>query len=489
MGRLGIKHIILVSVLAALSCLLTGFAVYGGICGRDIIREITIEAGTKPDAQQFVSDPAGERAYFIDCAQADTSHPGTYPVIVRRGLFDYHTTLVVRDTTPPVANCVSVRIRLGETCQPEDFVTDIQDATAVNVSFKKEPVWNLAGNQGVELVLTDAGGNTADIAATLNIRGVIARRTIEAGEAIPLARTFLLRPGHRVKYVSDLNEELTRIPGVHTIGLMVDGSFCTSELNVTDHTPPVIDGVSDCTVMIEEKVDWWHDVTVTDNAEGEIVRTLDFGEAKLSAKGTFLEAGIYPLTFVATDETGNRASKTVTVTVKQPASRYTVDKVWEICDKILAQIITPDMTLEQKVHAIWAYPRPHFGWTGSFKHTNWIQGAIDCYNHKGADCFAYASITYALYQRIGVPCKMIHKIPTRVEHWWTLVDIGDGWRHNDSSQFRYGYDIYLWTTEQINWHNVNRGRHHNYNPVLYPELLTGSATKIINPSPDKDAPH
>lgn len=482
-------------------CVLTCFAVavfvYYSVERTNLYTERTIEAGNVPDADIFIKDGTG--AYFVEgSAYADTSLPGTYAMILRKGLVNHAVTLDIVDTTAPAALTRPVDIELGEKCAEMDFIERITDATDVSVSYVDTPDYARVGDQQVKLRLVDAGNNESIVTSSLHINGTVESLTIEAGDAVPEASEFLLEDSYTATYATAPEEAISRSVGDHEMEIMVDGAACHSVLHVVDTTPPVITDAKDLTVFIGQNMDLWMGVNASDNADGELEKRLDT-DAPLDDSGLFAEAGSYTLVYTAIDASSNMTQVPVTVRVRTPAPAapktgnstvtYDIDWLWAKCDEILAQITTPDMTIEQKVTAIWGYPRKHTGWLGYSVHGNWVQGAIDCINRKGGDCFAFASCTYALFQRAGIRAGMIaRKQPASTEHYWNIVDIGDGWRHVDPTIFRDKTQIILWTTEQILYDNVHHDHHHDYDPLAYPELATGSATVVINPSKDPNSP-
>lgn len=78
--------------------------------------------------------------------------------------------LHVADTTPPTAIAVNETIQIGEAVFPENFVTDIFDASPIaSIAFLEEPNVFAKQEQSVMVVVEDAFGNTAVITAQLYI--------------------------------------------------------------------------------------------------------------------------------------------------------------------------------------------------------------------------------------------------------------------------------------------------------------------------------
>lgn len=131
---------------------------------------LTIEAGSPlPDASFFFNGEDAEVSYLSDTSAINTSVPGEYEVTLMKGNRKVSATLVVQDTVAPTGTAVDVTVLTPNPAKAEDFVRDIQDATAVSVKFEKEPDTATVGDQQVTLMLTDAAGNMTKLTATLHV--------------------------------------------------------------------------------------------------------------------------------------------------------------------------------------------------------------------------------------------------------------------------------------------------------------------------------
>lgn len=71
------------------------------------------------------------------------------------------------DTTPPAAQPKTVLANAPGPLQAKDFVTDITDESAVQVTFAANPDWSKEGTQEIKVLLTDAAGNRTTVTSTL----------------------------------------------------------------------------------------------------------------------------------------------------------------------------------------------------------------------------------------------------------------------------------------------------------------------------------
>ncbi len=134
---------------------------------RDSVR---IEIGNPVTVEKFINtdiDSYRGRVFEFDDPLTVASYGiGTYKIgILVDGMLEY-SSLILEDTTPPVASPVTVHITAQTgTPRAEDFVADIKDATSVACTFKEEYDFNTTVDVPVVIILTDEAGNTAEISS------------------------------------------------------------------------------------------------------------------------------------------------------------------------------------------------------------------------------------------------------------------------------------------------------------------------------------
>lgn len=195
----------------------------------EVQEQLTIEAGEHfPWPDEFLAErERGEADMFFtsDVSHIDTSVPGTYPVELKSGGGSYLSEVRVVDTVAPTGTAQDLTVIYTELPQASDFITDIQDVTDVTVSFQTEPDFDLEGEQTVSLLLTDAGGNIAQLSAQLTI--------------------------------------------------------------IFDLEPPVITGVDDILVYQGDTIAYRNGITVTDNRDTAPQLTIDSSTVDLSTPGQY----------------------------------------------------------------------------------------------------------------------------------------------------------------------------------------------------------
>ena len=64
----------------------------------------------------------------------------------------------------------------------------------------------------------------------------------------------------------------------------------------------------------------------------------------------------------------------------------------------------------------------------------------------------------------------IEKIPAKSRHYWSLVDIGDGWLHFDSCPRVVWHDFCLITDAELMEYSNANNLSHNYDKSKYPKV-------------------
>ncbi len=360
-----------------------------------------VEAGVEVKPSDFLKKPDENAVFTGDSQNFDITEPGEYKVKVKSGLFTHGCKLIIEDTVAPQAQPVDMRVEKGSSCEAEQFVTDIVDATQVTVSYGLKPDFDTVGDQNVQIILTDKGGN---------------QTTLEA--------------------------KLTVFP--------------------QDSEPPQIIGATDLTIFVGDSVSYKKDVTVEDNNPEGVELSVDSSAVNLK------EAGVYPVVYTATDAAGNTTSVTVNLTIK--AREHGIDEVNALADQVLARILTPDMTLEQKARAIFDYNKSHIGYINNSDKSDWVKAAYEGLALGKGDCYVYACTAKLLLTRAEIPNMDIAKIPTETLHYWNLVDVGDGWYHFDTTPRVDHPVIYMWTDEKLMEYSKNHKNCHNYDHSAYPKV-------------------
>ena len=214
--------------------------------------------------------------------------------------------------------------------------------------------------------------------------------------------------------------------------------FLTPELppvpqGPADTTAPRIMGVNKLSMFLGSTVAYRSGILLTDDTDPAPKLTVDSSQVNLSTPGT------YPVIYTATDSAGNESSVETTITVvKAPDSYVEESVILEKADKILARILTEDMTLEQKVNTIYDYIESHHYYVAKFDKSDYMQAAYLMMTENRGDCFGYYALARLFFERLGIPNLTVTRTPNEVRpsnHWWNMVSLdgGETWYHYDST--------------------------------------------------------
>ena len=217
-------------------------------------------------------------------------------------------------------------------------------------------------------------------------------------------------------------------------------------LRPEDREPPVITGARDLTVTVGETVSYRDGVTVTDNLDENVRLQVDAGQVNLEQPGT------YSVTYWAEDSRGNRTEITVTVLVEEspevppseaPGEEPTEDRknLDELAAGILSRITTPDMTQRQKARAIYDYVYGNIRYVNTSDKSAWVAAAYVGFTQGKGDCFNYFACSKELLTLAGIPNIDLSRVGGNSDHYWQLVNVGDGWYHFDACPHPNGYPI------------------------------------------------
>ena len=198
-----------------------------------------------------------------------------------------------------------------------------------------------------------------------------------------------------------------------------------------DKDAPVIVGAKDLETYVGDTISYKSGISVTDNVDSNLKLQVDNSQVDLS------KAGVYSVTYTATDAAGNSTSVTVKLTVKEkPDGFVSPEVIYAKADAILEQFITDDMTDREKVEAVYVWTRRSVHLTygsapSGFDHesADWLQTAYKLINRdvvKG-DCYFFFAAQKLLLQRLNIPtidCEKIYDGDSH--HYWLLVSVDGG---------------------------------------------------------------
>ena len=390
-----------------------------------VLEKFTLEAGTKLELDDLLRDPKQGNAELVtDVTKLNLSTPNMFRVEVKVDGESYFTTVTVQDTIAPTAEAVFTATKPGVLPMAEKLVKNIKDAGPVTVSYDKVPDVSVNDRTVTAVVLlTDAAGNTAKVEAEVLV--------------------FL------------------------------------------DENAPVITGAVNREYFIGDSIAYKEGITVTDDHTKNPVLTVDNTAVRPQTPG------IYPVTYTATDAVGNVTSVTVYFTFRERPNDYVEPEVaYGYARDILKNKIkvTDSMTKPQVAAAIYNWVKQNISWYDhSEKDHGWPAGAVAGFEQRKGDCFTYYAVTKALLDVAGIPNLDVVKVVTpetsQSAHYWSLIDVGDGWYHIDCTPRAKNYSdsFFLYTdAEMLAYSEKPENKNcFNFDMDAYPPRATESVQEYI----------
>ena len=475
---------------------------------RSTVDRVTMEAGAPiPAVDLFLTE--GFHGELLDTITDHMMRtPGEYVLRVQcpENKRIFTTVLAIQDTVAPAATGQLLVLAPGETAAPEAFLTDAADETALQYAFLQAPDPDSREIQDILIRVTDAGGNGADVPAQV-LYSSLGRVTVEAKNGLLTGKdlgcpeaepeTFLANvPGTYPVRVRTADEtEIAMVTLVDTTGPRLTqrkGSFYTGHTltpeqlvdaedvsavtlaflkapdqnsdqpqtftvravdalgNETaavfsltlavDTTPPVLYGVVNRSGYVNEPIAYFKEAYAEDDVDGRV-------KLKVDSQVVLAKKGKYTVTYTATDQSGNTASKSCTYTLVEPS--VSDEEIREMAQGILSRIITPDMVTAEKLKAVFEYVRGRIHYTGSSNKGDWRREALRGYREGRGDCFTVYSLTRALLDELQIPYMSVTRKSTATRHYWVIVNIGTGWYHYDPLITRvHKHKCFMWTNQQ-----------------------------------------
>ena len=275
-------------------------------------------------------------------------------------------------------------------------------------------------------------------------------------------------------------------PGTYQVVYTVSdstGNSAEHTLNVTvvDVTPPEITG-GDFTIMAGDSVSYKKQITVKDDSDPDPVIEVDNSTVDLDTPG------VYEILYTVTDASGNASQLTVKMNVLEKTGDTEEDLeefyrmqeyVTEEAANLLSEITDDSMSDIQKAFAIYNWSKYNIGYAGSSDKTNYIVGAYEGLTKRQGDCYTYFAVSKALLEAAGI--DNIDVVKERIDdsqsrHYWSLVNVGEGWYHFDSTPYTFpGDNFFMVTDSELKaWDESEYPYSHNYISDGMPELATES---------------
>jgi hypothetical protein len=238
----GKQIIYAIAALSVLLCIVVAILL-GSVFARPdfVARSVTVEAGRNSiTASDFLLDK-NHAAEFADGVSYSLSEVGEYKIKLVIDGAVCSTKLIVVDTNAPTATVTDLSVRRGSDLQAEDCVSNVMDATVVDVKFKKKPDLDETGSRDVTVILEDGAGNKTEYTFVLTVvdeHGLLYTHYVsELGDDLPGADVFTGREGSG-EYLSELSGISKDAAGIYMLQLLYEGMTYDVVLEIADRTPP-----------------------------------------------------------------------------------------------------------------------------------------------------------------------------------------------------------------------------------------------------------
>ena len=230
---------------------------------------------------------------------------------------------------------------------------------------------------------------------------------------------------------------------------------------IPDAVPPIISGTSDISVYVGDTVSYRKNVLVEDDTDNQPVLEIDSSQVNLNAPGT------YPVYYIATDSAGNKSEKEIKITVKErTVPSYGMDEMLAQAGMILDEILEPGMSQLQQAEAIYWWTKQHIVYVNHSDKSDWLQGAWQGINKGSGDCFNYFATAKLLLTKAGI--ENVDVIKSTGSHYWSLVNVGEGYYHFDTTPRKAGGEFFMLTDQEITAYSDQHGYSHVWDRDKYP---------------------
>lgn len=395
------------------------------------VKDVYIEPGETVKPEDFITNITDiTEVTAVFAAQPDYSIYGEQIVSVAltdegKNTSVYQASLITRPTKHEIT------IEAGETLPAlTDFLlTENQEAEFVTSVSEMDTTQ--AGDYDIEISTEETSYTTVlhiqdTTAPELTLRDIecyiydfvdIQDFVVSAEDASPVTLTYVVGPDF-----SKSGRQAVTIRACDESGNFSDK---TAVLTLKEDTEsPVINGAQNIFAYIGDSISYKRGLTISDNCDTNVELTVDTSLVNMEAEGD------YPVTYTARDKSGNEAVQTITLSLRERP--YSQEKVDALADAVLSQIITENMGGYDKLLAIYNWIQDNVYFIEHSDKGDWLKAAYEGLTDFKGDCYVFACTAKALLTRAGIPNRDINKIPTTYQHFWNLVDIGDGWYHFDS---------------------------------------------------------
>jgi len=378
---------------------------------RNLVREVTIEAGERINIASFFEDKPDQAEFITDISLIDTNIPATYNLrIYYSDLFKKTVTLNIVDTTAPKGYAIPQTLyTVQDIPEADSCVGGLYDISGIaDISYVTVPDTSTGGNKTATVEVSDPYGNTSYIDVPFEV--------------------------------------------------------------IDDHIAPLIIGAEDVYCPSGSDIDFESLVTVTDDYDTMPLLRVNTDELDLDNAGRYpvtytatdnvgntRERTIYVTVWV---DSGENASM-------REGTPEEYEEAYALADKILESIRKD--TDVATARAIFNYVHNHIAYVHEGANNSVPGAAIRGFTRHRGNCFVFYSCCKILLDRAGIDSIMVQRDPApKTDHYWNLVYLNGKWYHCDATPFVGHPGVYFMLKDS------QLDSRHRFNGSLYPERAGGS---------------
>lgn len=258
---------------------------------------------------------------------------------------------------------------------------------------------------------------------------------------------------------------------------LVDESRNVTKLTTTltiyqDTTPPVIEGVKDIHTTIGDTIEYKANITVTDDYDAAPTLEVDNSTVKIDT------AGVYEITYTATDASGNTTQEGAKVYIAAPdPGADNSGKLEQLVNAALEECLSDRSNDYQVLYDIFWWIKNNTSFITHSDKSSEINAAIEgLENHRG-DCYVYYAMLKKMMEACGFEVLGVERVGGESNHYWCLVKYKGAWYHIDACPRSLDHEKYwycfLRTDDEVLNETINIGdKYYNFDTSLYPASAT-----------------
>ncbi len=165
-------------------------------------------------------------------------------------------------------------------------------------------------------------------------------------------------------------------------------------------------------------------------------------------------------------------------------SGFSQESLDQMVSDVLDSIITDGMSKREQAYAVFKYTNKKVRYVGDSIRSSWQEGAYEGLTTGRGDCYTYYALSRALLTALGIDNLEVTRVGGSSDHYWNLVNCGDGWYHFDAGPHNVpmgGPSFFMFTDQEAADYTAKAGRnYYDFDSSLYPARAGGEAAATQN---------